>query len=153
MIIDTFHSTTCIVSYQLDISRSYYFVWYGWYLHVMSCLISVQVWRMSLTWKIEPYFGMVLLSVGQHQSLWPAIKTSFQTVRNCTPNWHQIQWCKSSFSLFGFSWFSWRTFAFFIRYLMDISKYSQNATRQYQTLFFFIVNHHIQWYTSRYAVK
>ena len=25
--------------------------------------------------KIEPYFGMVLLSVGQHQSLWPAIKT------------------------------------------------------------------------------
>ena len=26
VIIDTFHSTTCIVSYQLDISRSYYFV-------------------------------------------------------------------------------------------------------------------------------
>ena len=33
---------------------------------------------------------------------------------------------------------------FFIRYLMDISKYSKNATRQYQTLFYFIVNHHIQ---------
>ena len=25
VIIDTFHSTTCIVSYQLDISRGYYF--------------------------------------------------------------------------------------------------------------------------------
>ena len=33
---------------------------------------------------------------------------------------------------------------FCIRYLMDISKYNQNATRQYQTLFYFIVNHHIQ---------
>ena len=35
---------------------------------------------------------------------------------------------------------------FFIRYLMDISKHtgSQNATRQYQSLFHFIVNHHIQ---------
>ena len=30
---------------------------------------------MSLTWKIELYFGKVLLSVGQQQSLWPAIKT------------------------------------------------------------------------------
>ena len=30
---------------------------------------------MSLTWKIELYFGKVLLSVGQQQTLWPAIKT------------------------------------------------------------------------------
>ena len=75
--IDTSYSTKCIVSCQLDISRSYYFVWYGWYLHIMLCLISVPVWKMSLTWKIKPYFSMVLSIVGQHLSLWPAIKTHF----------------------------------------------------------------------------
>ena len=76
MIIDTFHSTKCIVSCHLDISSSYYSVWYGWYLHVMSCLISSPVWRMSFIWKIELYFSIVLLSLGQHLSLCPAIKTS-----------------------------------------------------------------------------
>ena len=72
---DTIHSKKCVISCNLDIPRSYYFMWYGWYMHIMSCLISVLVWRMSLTWKIGRYFSMVLLSVGQHLSLWPTIKT------------------------------------------------------------------------------
>ena len=148
MIIDTFHCATCIVSYQLDLSRSYYFVWYGGYLHVISCLISVPVWRMSLTWKIELYFGKVLLSVGQHQSLWPP-----KTVINCTGIDIKFSDVNHRFRSLDFRDFLEKHLHFFIRYLMDISKYSQNATRQYQTLFYFIVNHHIQWYTSRYAVK
>ena len=65
-----------------------------------------------------------------------------------------IQWCESSFSFFfDFRDFFEKHLHFFIRYLMGISKYSQNATRQYQTLFYFIVNHQLQWYKSRYAVK
>ena len=152
MIIDTFHSTTCIVSYQLDISRRYYFVWYGWYLHVMSCLISVPVWRLSLTWKIELYFCKVLLSVGQHQSFWPVNKTLSPDREKLYSNIKLID-VNHRFRSLDFRDFLEKKLHFFIRYLMDISKYSQNATRQYQTLFYFIVNHHIQWYTSRYAVK
>ena len=153
MIIDTFHSTNCIVSYQLDISRSYYFVIYGWYLHVMSCLISVAVWRMSLTWKL--YFSMVLLSVGQPLSLWPAIKTLSPAVGNCTRINLKFGDVNHRFRSSDYRDFLEKHLHFFIRYLVDISKYTQNVTRQYQTLFYFIVNHQIglQWYTSRYAVK
>ena len=35
---------------------------------------------------------------------------------------------------------------------MGISKYRQNAARQYQTLFYFIVSHHMQYFKSRNAV-
>ena len=48
------------------------------------------------------------------------------------------------FRSFDFRDFLEKHLHFFIRYLMGILKYSQNATRQYQTLFYFIVNHHIQ---------
>ena len=48
------------------------------------------------------------------------------------------------FRSFDFRDFLEKHLYFLIRYLMGISKYSQNATRQYQTLFYFIVNHHIQ---------
>ena len=61
VIIYTFHNPKCILSCHLEISR--------------SCLISVPVWIMSLTWKIELYFSMVLLIVDRNLSLWPAIKT------------------------------------------------------------------------------
>ena len=48
------------------------------------------------------------------------------------------------FRSFDFRDFLEKHLYFFIRYLMGILKYSQNATRQYQTLFYFIVNHHIR---------
>ena len=79
--------------------------------------------------KNRIYFSMVLLSVSQHLSHWPTIKM-LSLVR--------------LFRSFDFRDFLKKHLYFFIRYLMGISKYSQNATRQYQTLFYFIVNHHIR---------
>ena len=78
---------------------------------------------------------MALLSVGQHLSLWPAIKT-------LSPDREKLYWELTSNSVMNrFRSLDFRDFLekhlhFFIRYLMDISKYSQKATRQYQTLFY-----------------
>ena len=48
--------------------------------------------------KRGPSFSMVLLSVGQHLSLWPAIKTLSPNREKLQSELHQIQWsCKSSF--------------------------------------------------------
>ena len=83
--------------------------------------------------------------MGQHLSHWPTIKTlspvrekllaelalKFSDVN------HLFRSCDSCD-------FLEKHLYFFIRYLMSISKYSQHATRQYQTLFYFIVNHHIR---------
>ena len=79
---------------------------------------------MSLTWKIEPGFSMVLLSVGQHLSLWPAIKTLFPDRKKLQSELHQIQWCKSSFFSQSFIW-----------YLTGISKYSDNAMSEFKVNF------------------
>ena len=59
---------------------------------------------------------MVLLSVGQHLSLWPAIKTLSPDREKLQSELHQIQWCKSSFFAQSFIW-----------YLTGISKYSGTA--------------------------
>ena len=89
---------------------------------------------------------MVLLSVGQHQSLWPTIKTLSPDSRKL-----QSELASNSveeiifFTLLIFDIFLKKHLHFFIRYIMDFSKYTQNATRQYQTLFYFIVNHHIDY--------
>ena len=81
---------------------------------------------------------MVILSVGQHLSHWPTIKTLSPEL---ALKFRDVNYL---FSSFDFCDFLEKHLYFFIRYLMGISKYSQNATRQYQTLFYFIVNHHIQ---------
>ena len=94
--------------------------------------------------KNRSYFSMVFLSVGQHLSLWPAIKT-------LSPDREKLYSELASISVMYIIVFTLWIFVIFLknicvffRYLMNISKYSQNATRQYQTLFYFIVNHHIQ---------
>ena len=82
---------------------------------------------------------MVSLMVGQHLSLWPTIKTLSPVRGN-----NKFSDVNHLFRSFDFRDFLEKHLHFFIRYLMGISKYSQNATRQVQTLFYFIVNHHIQ---------
>ena len=87
---------------------------------------------------------MVLLSVGQLQSLWPAIKTlspDREKLYSITIKFSDVN---HRFRSLDFRDFLEKHLHFFIRYLMDISKFSQNATRQYKTLFYFIVNHHMQ---------
>ena len=98
---------------------------------------------MSLIYKIVLYFSMVLLSVGQHLSLWPAIKTLSpdreKLLAESALKFSDVNHLFRSFD------FLEKHLYFFIRYLMGISKYSQNATRQYiKTQFYFIVNHHIR---------
>ena len=89
---------------------------------------------MSLTYKIVLYFSMVFLSVGQHLSLWPAIKTLSpdreKLLAELTLKFSDVN---HIFRSFNFRDFLEKHLYFFIRYLMGISKYSRNATRQYQT--------------------
>ena len=68
---------------------------------------------------------MVLLSVGQHLSLWPAIKTLSPDRGKLQAELHQIQ-CrpKSSFLAQSFIW-----------YLTGISKYSGNAMSEFKVNF------------------
>ena len=100
---------------------------------------------MSLTCKIVLYFSMVLLSVGQHLSHWPTIKTLSpvlgKLLAELTLKFSDVN---HLFRSFAFRDFLEKHLYFFILYLMGISKYSQNVTIQYQTLFYFIVNHHIR---------
>ena len=99
---------------------------------------------MSLTYDIVLYFSLVLLSVGQHLSHWPTIKM-LSPVRGKLLAELALKFSDVNhfFRSFDFPDFLEKHLYFFILYLMGISKYSQNATRQYQTLFYFIVNHHI----------
>ena len=64
---------------------------------------------------------MLLLSVGQHLSLWLAIKTLSPDRGKLQFELHKIQWCKSSFFAQSFIW-----------YLTDISKYSGNAMKEFK---------------------
>ena len=91
-------------------------------MHIMSC--------------------MVLLSVGQNLSHWPTIKTPVcgKLLAELALKFSDVN---HLFRSFDFRDFLEKHLYFFIRYLMGISKYSQSATRQYQPLFYFIVNHHI----------
>ena len=86
---------------------------------------------------------MVLLSVGQHLSHWPTIKklspVPGKLLAELVLKFSDVN---HLFRSFDFCDFLEKYLYFFIRYLMGISKYGQNATRQYQTLFYFIVNHH-----------
>ena len=89
------------------------------------------------------YLSMVLLSVGQHLSHWPTIRTLSpvcgKLLAELALKFSDVNHLFRSFD------FLEKHLYFFIRYLMGISKYSQNATRQYQTLFYFILlNHHIR---------
>ena len=77
---------------------------------------------------------MVLLSVGQHLSLWPAIKTLSPDREKLFAELDlKFSDVNHLFRSFDFCDFLEKHLYFFIRYLMGISKYSQNATRQYQT--------------------
>ena len=67
---------------------------------------------------------MVLLSVGQHLSLWPAIKTLSPDCEKLQSELHKIQWCKSFFFAQYFIW-----------YLTGISKYSGNAMSEFKVNF------------------
>ena len=68
---------------------------------------------------------MVLLGVGQHLSLWPAIKTLSHRPWEIAVELHQfIQWCKSFFFAQSFIW-----------YLTGISKYSGNAMSEFKVNF------------------
>ena len=97
---------------------------------------------------------MVLLSVGQNLSHWPIIKTLSpvreKLLAELAPKFSDVN---HIFRSFDFRDFHEKHLYFFIRYPMGILKYGQNDTRQYQTLFYFLVNHYIRWYKSRYAVK
>ena len=73
---------------------------------------------------------MVLLSVGQHLSLWPANKTLSPDREKLQSQLHQIQWCKSSFFAQSFIW-----------YLTGISKYSDNATSKFKVIFLWQEKH------------
>ena len=84
---------------------------------------------------------MAFLRVGQHQSLWPAIKTLSPDREKLYSEFIDVN---HRFRSLDFRDFLEKHLHFFIRYLMEIAKYSQNATRQYQTLFYFTVNYHIQ---------
>ena len=64
---------------------------------------------------------MLLLSVGQHLSLWLAIKTLSPDRGKLQSELHKIQWCKSSFFAQSFIW-----------YLTGISKYSGNAMSEFK---------------------
>ena len=100
---------------------------------------------MSLTYEIVLYFSSVFLSVGQHLSHWPTIKTLSPVCRKLLAELTlKFSDVNNLFRSFDFRNFLEKHLYFFILYLMGISKYSQNATRQYQTLFYFIVNHHIR---------
>ena len=74
---------------------------------------------------------MMLLSVGQHLSHWPTIKTLSPV---CGKLWAELALKFSDVNhllrSFDFRDFLEKHLYFFIRYLMGISKYSQNATRQ-----------------------
>ena len=89
--------------------------------------------------KNRTHFSMVLLSVGQHLSHWPTIKTLSpvhgKLLAELTLKFSDVN---HLFRFFDFRDFLEKHLYFFIRYIMGISKYSQNATRQYQTLFYFI---------------
>ena len=82
--------------------------------------------------------------MGQHQSFWPAIKTLSPDRGKLYWELTQIQYINHHFRSLDFRDFLEKHLHFFIRYLMDISTYSENATRQYETLFYFIVDHHMQ---------
>ena len=87
---------------------------------------------------------MVPLGVGQHLSHWPTIKT-LSPVRGKLLAELALKFSVNHlFRSFDFRDFLEKHLYFFILYLMGISKYSQNAIIRYQTLFYFIVNHHIQ---------
>ena len=81
---------------------------------------------MSLTREIVLYFSMVLLSVGQHLSHWPTIKT-LSPVRGKLLAELALKFSDVNHL---FRSFDFRDLYFFILYLMGISKYSQNATIQ-----------------------
>ena len=92
---------------------------------------------MSLTYEIVLYFSMVLLIVGKHLSHWPIIKM-LSPVRGRLLAELALKFSDVNhlFRSFDFHDFLEKHLYFFILYLMGISKYSQNATRQYQTLFY-----------------
>ena len=91
------------------------------------------------------YFSMVLLSVGQHLSHRPTIKTLSPVCGKLLAELAlKFSDVNHLFRSFDFRDFLEKHLYFFIRYLMGISKYSQTATRQNRTLFYFIVNHHIR---------
>ena len=85
---------------------------------------------------------MVLLSVGQHLSLWPAIKTLSPDREKLQSELHKIQWCKYFFLrsiLFDTS----RAFQNIVAMLWVNSKwilndtiYSDYAIKKYQTILF-----------------
>ena len=78
--------------------------------------------RMSLTYKIVLYFSMVLLSVGQHLSLWPAIKTlSPDREKLLAELALKFSDVNHLFHSFDFCDFREKHLYFFIRYLMGIS--------------------------------
>ena len=86
------------------------------------------------TYKIVLYFSIVLLSVGQHLRLWPTIKTLSpdreKLLAELALKFSDVNHLSRSFD---FRDFLEKHLYFFIRYLMGISKYSQNTTTQYQT--------------------
>ena len=86
---------------------------------------------MSLTREIVLYFSMVLLSVGQHLSHWPTIKT-LSPVRGKLLAELALKFSDVNhlFRSFDFRDFLEKHLYCFILYLVGISKYSQNATIQ-----------------------
>ena len=94
---------------------------------------------MSLTRKIVLYFSMVLLSVGQHLSHLPTIKTLSPARRRLLAELAlKFIDVNHLFRSFDFRHFLEKHLYFFILYLMGISKYSQNATIQYQAFLFIL---------------
>ena len=95
-------------------------------MHIMLCLISVPVWRMSLNCKIGLYFCMVLFSVGQHLSLWPTIKTlSVVGISNKFSDVNHL------FRSFDFRDFLEKHLHFFIRAFQNIVKMLLDNIRLY----------------------
>ena len=84
-------------------------------------------------------------SVGQHLSHWPTIKTLSPVHEKLLAELAlKFSGVNHLFRSFNFRDFLEKHLYFFILYLIGISKYSQNASRQYQTLFYFLINHNIR---------
>ena len=97
---------------------------------------------MPLNWKRGPCSSIVLLSVGQHLSLRPAIKTLSPDREKLQSELHKIQWCKSFFLrsiLFDTSRAFQNIVAMLwvnLKWILNDTIYSDYAIQKYQTILF-----------------
>ena len=101
-----------------------------WVIYAYNVMFNLGTGMENTTHlKYRIYFSMVFLTVGQHLNHWPTIKTLSpvrgKLLAELAPKFSDVN---HLFRSFDFRDFLEKHLYFFIRYIMGISKYSQNAT-------------------------